>query len=309
MDDAGFDSAVFTITVGHEKHRFTAHATYLSQSPVLDRMCHGHFKESNDSLIDLPDDEPTVIKALIQYLYSGNFLDFGTMESGHGSAGANDQLSDIYVTAEKYQMLDLKDLVVEKLKAVTDVEDRPVEFLTTAQKIYGNVPEERPDVYREYFKKCATQLPKPGSMSKPVYAVWLESLSYGGPLAVDLTIALANMYNEALQDLADSSTENEKLIMQLENTKMNLTWENGDLKKLMSREKEEKRGMAQAAADWKDGHRARGQKIAELQAVVAKERLQHGLLMSRHDAIHGCCKLCGIAQGNEGFDDVNGGGV
>ncbi|KAL9029360.1 MAG: hypothetical protein Q9196_002386 [Gyalolechia fulgens] len=302
----GFDSAVFTITVGSEKHRFTAHATYLSQSPVLDRMCHGNFRESHDSLIDLPDDDPPVIKALIQYLYSGNFLDFGTMESGNGSAGAADQLSDIYIAAEKYQMLDLKELVVEKLNAVTDVEERPAEFLTAAQKIYCNVPEERPDAYRDFFKKWATQLPKPGSMSKPVYAAWLESLSCGGPLAIDLTIALANMYNETLQALTDSSVEDKDSLMQLENTKLNLTWENEDLKKLMAREKEEKRALAQTAADWKDGYRVRGEKITELQAEVGKERLQHGLLMSRHDAIHGSCKLCVVGQGNKGWKSKGG---
>lgn len=91
----GFDSPVFTIIVGPEKTRFNAHTAYLSQSPVLDRMCNGNFKESHDFHINLPFDDPPVIHAMLQYLYSGKFLDFGTVESGHGFSGAADQLADI----------------------------------------------------------------------------------------------------------------------------------------------------------------------------------------------------------------------
>ncbi|KAL8712376.1 MAG: hypothetical protein Q9225_006953, partial [Loekoesia sp. 1 TL-2023] len=191
IDAEGFVSTVFTVIAGAEKQRFTAHAAYLSQSPVLERMCYGRFKESQESRIELPDDDPVVIKAIIQYLYSGDFLDFGTIESGGGSAGAADQLSDIYITAEKYQLLDLKSLVIEKLRTVTDVEERPVEFLTTAQKIYADIPEERPDVYRDFFIEMATDIPRPKIMSKPLHQAWLETLSYGGILAVDLATSMA----------------------------------------------------------------------------------------------------------------------
>ena len=101
---SGFDSQIFTLTVGPEEKVYTAHATYLCQSPVLEKMCHGQFQESQTFEIRLPEDEPQAIRALILYLYTGRFLDYGTRESGNGSAGAAAQLAELYATADKYQL-------------------------------------------------------------------------------------------------------------------------------------------------------------------------------------------------------------
>ncbi|KAL9598281.1 MAG: hypothetical protein Q9219_004582 [cf. Caloplaca sp. 3 TL-2023] len=200
----GFSSPIFTLVVGPEEVDFTVHASFLSISPVFKCMCHGLFKESEDRLIELPEDKPPVIRAIISYLYSGSFLDFGTMESGGGSANAQDQLSDMYITADKYQMLDLKKLVVEKLEDVTDVEERPEEFLLTAQKIYAGISEEECP-YRNFFHTTAQQLPMPSSMSKPLCQRWCDCLHSGGLLAIDLTVALTNMYNCCIKTLREDA--------------------------------------------------------------------------------------------------------
>ncbi len=68
---SGFDSQIFTLIVGREEKVYTAHATYLCQSPVFENICYGHFQESQTFEIRLPEDEPQAIRALIQYFYTG----------------------------------------------------------------------------------------------------------------------------------------------------------------------------------------------------------------------------------------------
>ncbi|KAL8646350.1 MAG: hypothetical protein Q9226_006898, partial [Calogaya cf. arnoldii] len=100
---------MFTLIVGPAGNSFTAHAAYLSQSPVFEKMCNGEFKKGQTSEIELPEDDPEVISALIQYLYSGNFVGFGSLGTGQGPKDVGSQLAALYVTADKYQLQKLKD--------------------------------------------------------------------------------------------------------------------------------------------------------------------------------------------------------
>ncbi|KAL8758041.1 MAG: hypothetical protein Q9199_001771 [Rusavskia elegans] len=196
----GFDSQIFTIITGPEEKGYTAHATYLCQSPVLERMCYGQFQESQTFEIRLPEDEPQAIRALIQYLYTGRFLDYGTMESGNGSAGAATQLAELYATADKYQLQDLKALVAKNLDTVIDVEERPIDFLLIMRATYTSIPD-WDKARRKHFKNLATQLPKPNFMAKPMREVFDECISGGGILATDLVSALCLDYHQQLRSL------------------------------------------------------------------------------------------------------------
>lgn len=153
MLTSGFDSQIFTLIVGpeDEEKTFTAHASYLSQSPVFDRMCNGHFEEAHTFKIRLPEDTPKVIEALIEYLYSGNCRNYGTMLSGEDAKTATHQLAELYCVAEKNGLGDLKILVMNRLAAVTDVKNKAAEFLSVASIIYARTSESD-EVYRTFSK-------------------------------------------------------------------------------------------------------------------------------------------------------------
>ncbi|KAL8923442.1 MAG: hypothetical protein Q9172_003139 [Xanthocarpia lactea] len=189
----GFDSQIFTIITGPEGKVYTAHAAYLSQSPVFEKICHGRFQESLTFEIKLPEDDPEVIRALIQYLYTGNFHDFGTIKSGRGSKGAGSQLARLYVTAEKYQLQVLKELVLSKFGSVLDPEERPIDFLCMAESMYEITPD-TDTLWRNFFKSFAARLEKPIWMSKPSRNVFDYYVYGGGAQAVDMVEAICTDY-------------------------------------------------------------------------------------------------------------------
>ncbi|KAL8684708.1 MAG: hypothetical protein Q9224_006175 [Gallowayella concinna] len=145
--------------------------------------------------LKLPDQDPSVMGALLQYLYTGNFLDFGTIESGAGSAGAAVQLADMYSAAHDYELPNLKILILEKLKVFIDAEERPNEFLYIMKAIYAKI-DDADEEYRDYFRQWAVQLPKPVAMLREMKSLFSSCISSGGILAVDLVDAICMSYNE-----------------------------------------------------------------------------------------------------------------
>ncbi|KAL8686477.1 MAG: hypothetical protein Q9224_005436 [Gallowayella concinna] len=193
IDGDGFDSQIFTLIVGSEEKQFTVHVSYLAQSPVFDRMCHGHFEESHTLQIRLPEDDPKVMKAVIQYLYSGSFSNFGTEEACGNSADAANELAEIYSVAEKYGLQDLKTPIVEKLRKITNVTLKAGEFLSVAMKIYACTPD-TDGPYRTFFKETAATMEPRSDLRKPDIEVLNEYISSGGSLAVDLVTAACDQY-------------------------------------------------------------------------------------------------------------------
>ncbi|KAL8698802.1 MAG: hypothetical protein Q9201_006371 [Fulgogasparrea decipioides] len=227
----GFDSQVFTITVGPEARVFTAHAAYLCQSPIFERMCRANFKESQNMRINLPEDDPAVIKAIIQYLYAGNFWGLGIVVPSDSVAEiatesstrtldeffevATDILATMYITAEKYQLQDLKHLIVNKLKAVTNIRERPIQFFSTAMTIYAGIPDSD-DVYRKFFKSSIKHLQNPRSMSKTVRQAFDDCWASGGMLAVDLASITCSRYEEELAEKHEALSKKQAQIERLE---------------------------------------------------------------------------------------------
>ncbi|KAL8689716.1 MAG: hypothetical protein Q9218_004679 [Villophora microphyllina] len=212
---SGFQSKIFTITVGKEEVEvFTAHEAHLSQSPAFERMCNAAFKEKQTLQISLPDDPPQSIAAIIQYLYTGNISNSEPQTSwehdednpedpnvtAEKKAEYNDILAETYITAEKYDLQDLKTLLVKKIAVVTDILIHPTLFLNTARKIYARIPDCYDDVYRDFVRKQALMLPRPNDM-EDVRKTYDECISEGGPLALDLVAALCDKYAEAEKEL------------------------------------------------------------------------------------------------------------
>ncbi|KAL8647318.1 MAG: hypothetical protein Q9226_006481 [Calogaya cf. arnoldii] len=208
----GFDSEIFTLVVGsgEEKKTFKVHASYLSQSPVFDRMCNGQFEESHTFQICLPEDNPEAIEDLIEYFYTGNFRDYGTVPSDGDTGTATDQLAEIYCVAEKYGLRDLKFLVVKKLVSLTDVKNRTTEFLSVARKIYACTPDSD-DVYRNFFKGQAMKMEKPAILSEADRQSLNECVSAGSTLALDIVGFVASNHDATVERLEATLTQKSEM--------------------------------------------------------------------------------------------------
>jgi len=68
------NSAIVTIAVGKSQRLFAAHEDVLSRSPRLAEACREQFFASpGQRRISLPDEEPEVFSALLEYLYKGDY--------------------------------------------------------------------------------------------------------------------------------------------------------------------------------------------------------------------------------------------
>ncbi|EQB43520.1 hypothetical protein CGLO_17812 [Colletotrichum gloeosporioides Cg-14] len=66
-------SPIVTLTVGREGRLFAAHEDVLFQSPFFEAACRGQFFEAQSKRIALPDEEPEVFSAILEYLYKGDY--------------------------------------------------------------------------------------------------------------------------------------------------------------------------------------------------------------------------------------------
>lgn len=199
---SGFQSQIFTILAGPQRQKFTAHASFLSQSPVLDRMCHGQFEESRTFTICLPDDRPDVIRAVIQYLYSRDIQKFGSVNPSGCTITALFDLAELYGVAEKYQLKGLKTVIIEKLETIIDVAKRPIEFLDVTKEIYDCIPDSDED-FRSFFRDAYTELLLPKDMPQVLRQQFDDHLAGGDIMAVDMVTALCTRYDERIAEMKD----------------------------------------------------------------------------------------------------------
>jgi hypothetical protein len=66
-------SPIVTITVGREGRLFAAHEDVLCQSPYFEVLCRGQYLEAQSKRIALPEEEPEVFSAVLEYLYKGDY--------------------------------------------------------------------------------------------------------------------------------------------------------------------------------------------------------------------------------------------
>ena len=68
------NSAIVTIVVGQDQRLFAAHEDVLSRSPWFATACRDQFFSApGQRRISLPDDEPEVFSAVLEYLYKGDY--------------------------------------------------------------------------------------------------------------------------------------------------------------------------------------------------------------------------------------------
>ncbi|MCJ1429969.1 hypothetical protein MMC29_007884, partial [Sticta canariensis] len=149
-------SDMYKIFVGPEKKLFQAHEAVLSRSPVFERMCSGTFKESVEKQIDLPDDDAIAFGCVLEFMYLGVF--HGDEKPDRVTKAA--LLADVYILADKYQLEDLKDLLICPLGAILETasEDECLEcFFDAARKIYENNPDSD-FLFPRFFKQTVTHM-------------------------------------------------------------------------------------------------------------------------------------------------------
>lgn len=66
-------SAIITICVGPEQRLFAGHEEILSRSTYFQSALKAQFFESGSRRIDLPDESPEVLSAVLEYLYKGDY--------------------------------------------------------------------------------------------------------------------------------------------------------------------------------------------------------------------------------------------
>ncbi|KAK7740419.1 hypothetical protein SLS62_011136 [Diatrype stigma] len=67
------NSPIVTLTVGQEGRLFAAHEEVLCQSPFFEQACRDQYLEAQSKRISLPDQEPEVFSAVLEYLYKGDY--------------------------------------------------------------------------------------------------------------------------------------------------------------------------------------------------------------------------------------------
>ncbi|KAL8954952.1 MAG: hypothetical protein Q9183_006853 [Haloplaca sp. 2 TL-2023] len=181
INKSGFASRIFTISVGPQEVPLAVHEADLSQSPVFEKMCNGDFEENQTQLVKLPEDDPIVMKIILHQWFE-----------------MIEVLQDLYTTAEKYDLQDLKVVVIEKLLASIDVQTQACSFLTMAQKIYAAVPD-TDTRYRGFFRGLAYDLLAfaggQDKMATDVRSCFDECIYGGGAMAIDLAEVLYTFYD------------------------------------------------------------------------------------------------------------------
>lgn len=81
-------------------------------------MCLAGFQKSQTHRIKLPEEDAKVVKAMIQYLYTGDFCSLGTEEASSAETTepeddftqAADEFAAIYIAADKYHLPGSEDI-------------------------------------------------------------------------------------------------------------------------------------------------------------------------------------------------------
>jgi hypothetical protein len=66
-------SPIITLCVGPEQRLFAGHEDILRRSPYFEQACRGQFYDGSARRINLPDEHPEVLSAVLEYLYKGDY--------------------------------------------------------------------------------------------------------------------------------------------------------------------------------------------------------------------------------------------
>lgn len=161
------------------------HEGILKQSPVLGAMCKDGFLEATKKRIDLPEEEASDFHHMISYLYRGDIDPLrGSKQHTKKSIDERaEELSSIYLLADKYLSDGLKERVVEELGKLADWKTQRCKFVDMAKKFYECLsPTDH--MFRQFFQKAMDSLMPHVDVKDKEYLT--EVVGEGGLLAKDM---------------------------------------------------------------------------------------------------------------------------
>ncbi|ATY65945.1 BTB POZ fold domain containing [Cordyceps militaris] len=228
---ASAPSPIITLMVGREGRLFAAHEDVLRQSPFFDAACRSAFPDAQSRRISLPEEEPEVFSAVLEYLYKGDYYpqlvhnrQRNTWElENHNRAGASglrtpaaspnpeaggratgaavhldsvgaDVLRDtvIYCAAERYGLEELKRLALRKQGLAAGIDVATI--LRSAQYAYAHTPDSDSRLRAHYLAliiRCRKTFKRSGTMQ-------VEMEAGGTKLFFDLFVAMCNHLDDVI---------------------------------------------------------------------------------------------------------------
>lgn len=223
-------SAIISIVVGKDQRLFAAHQDVLSHSPFFAAACQDQFFESNRR-IQLPDEEPEIFSAVLEYLYKGDYYPRlmhdkrrdtwllegapegaspnlnnggrggGGVEATFFHTGVGDYIlrdTAVYCAAERYGLEELKRLSLRKQGLQSGIEVGVI--LRSARYAYENTPDSDSRLRAHYLAliiRSRKTFKRSGTMQM--------EMEMGGKLFFDLFVALSNHIDD-LVDLQPKGT-------------------------------------------------------------------------------------------------------
>ncbi|KAF2432832.1 hypothetical protein EJ08DRAFT_695232 [Tothia fuscella] len=212
-------SAIITIVVGQDQRLFAAHQDVLSYSPFFYAALQDQFFEANARRINLPDEEPEVFSAILEYLYKGDYSPRllqdkrrntwtleGAVDSpklgGRGGveatifhSGVGDVIlrdTAVYCAADRYGLEELKRLSLRKQGLQSGIEVGVI--LRSARYAYENTPDNDSRLRAHYLAliiRSRKTFKRSGTMQM--------EMENGGKLFFDLFVAMCNHMDDIVE--------------------------------------------------------------------------------------------------------------
>jgi len=209
-------SPIITLVVGRERRVFAAHEDILCLSPFFAAALRGQFREADARQVEMPDEDPQIFSAVLEYLYKGDYYprlrhnkrsshwelenqsskEYVSESLIHSPVYGGDILRDtvIYCVADKYGLDDLKRLALRKQGLVSGIEV-PV-LLRSARFAYDNTPDSDSKLRAHYLAliiRSRRHFKRSGTMQ--------AEMELGGKLFFDLFVAMCNH----MDDIVDAT--------------------------------------------------------------------------------------------------------
>lgn len=214
-------SPIVTLIVGRDARVFACHEDVLSTSPFFAAVLKGdYYYENTAKRVELPDEQPEVFSAVLEYLYKGDYyprlLHDKKRNTWHLEDAAGDGYSlgqdrvpstiyhdrvggvllkdtAIYCSAEKFGLQDLKRLALRKQGLHTGMQVDVI--LRSARYAYDNTPDEDAKL-RAHFLALIIRSRKTFKRSGTMQ---MEMESGGSKLFFDLFVAMCNHIDDIME--------------------------------------------------------------------------------------------------------------
>ncbi|KAJ9603702.1 hypothetical protein H2200_011888 [Cladophialophora chaetospira] len=171
---------LITVTVGKEQTKHMIHESILRQCPFFDKCLSSGMREEHEKSINLPDDDPTAIEVIIEWLYAKTI---DRLQCGNHYIVA-------YVAADKYCMRELQNSIIDKLCS-TPYGDVTPSFVSSVWNGTAEGSKLR-ELTLDFLHYCIVTRPELYKPSDGRYYKELQELMHDGDVAYVLMWRLAD---------------------------------------------------------------------------------------------------------------------